>query len=179
MDVGGKITTTLIFLTFSPHFIKLALLPVYRWMRRRNANKALIQGDAKKALKGPVFLLMPRYASAIAMCYFAMFFSSGIPIFYLLISICMFGKYIVDKYMLIRYCSKPPAIDSTLNNWVARVLPFAVLIHTIFAVLMYSVQSIFPDNPFSGFNITDQPARVLYGIGSGSGSNSRWLEEAP
>ena len=119
MDVGGKLVTALITMTFSPHLIALAKLPLMRVLALGKAKIAKMQRDAKAAFKGPVFQLMPKYASAAAFCFIGLIYSSGMPVLYLLIAIILLGWHYSDKYLLLRFHSRPIPLDSSLNSWVA------------------------------------------------------------
>ena len=38
-----------------------------------------------------------------------------------LVSLCL--SYLVDRYMILRYYTRPPAYDATLMRWAAHLMP--------------------------------------------------------
>lgn len=46
--------------------------------------------------------------------------------------------------MLLRYNKRPPSYDHTLNKKIIKILPFAVILHLMIGIYMYSSPLIFP-----------------------------------
>ena len=76
----------------------------------------------------------------------AMMWSSGMPILLLFASCCFMTRYLADKWCCLKLYSKPSYTDSSLNTITLKWLPSIVAWHCYFAILMYSVPSIFPSS---------------------------------
>lgn len=79
VDVGQKITLTMLINIISPHLIFLLTLPYYRCKRRSNLNKAIIQRDANTNVLGPPFDLTSYYANTLNTIFVNLFYSGGMP----------------------------------------------------------------------------------------------------
>ncbi len=109
--VGTKYIMTFIILTFNPQIINFLINPCIRCRRRKKARKAIIMKDAKKYFTGPIFGIVGKYASTLTIVFMALMFSSGFPILLLLTSLILFTTFLVEKYMILKYSSKPPSLD--------------------------------------------------------------------
>lgn len=103
-----------------------------------------MQYHLNKLYKNPVFDIKAHYAMAVNVIFVTMFFCSGMPILLGLSAFFFWGKYIVDKYMLLRYNSKPPAFDEKIALEVAEILPYTIDLHLLMAIMMYGCEEIFP-----------------------------------
>ena len=52
-------------------------------------------------------------------------------------------KYWCIKYIFLRWSTRPPTWDQTLNDWINKVLPFGLVLHLSFALWFYSADDIF------------------------------------
>jgi len=75
-----------------------------------------------------------------------MFFCSGMPILLGFAAAFFFVKYWCDKYLLLRYNSKPPALDEKIALKVSEILPLALYLHLGVSCFVYGVQDIFPSS---------------------------------
>jgi hypothetical protein len=55
IQVGTKITITMMIAIFSPHVINFVSTPLRRWLRKRGARKAILQKDMNSLSVGPSF----------------------------------------------------------------------------------------------------------------------------
>ena len=72
--------------------------------------------DAKTHSTGPEFKLTAKYANTICIIYIAMSFSSGIPILLGITSVIFFVRFLLYKYFVLRYNSRPPRSGDELNK---------------------------------------------------------------
>lgn len=77
---------------------------------------------------------------AVNTIFVTLFYSSGMPILLGMTAFFFWGKFYVDKYMLLRYNSKPPAYDEKIALEVADLLPWVIDIHLIMAIMMYGCE---------------------------------------
>ena len=109
--VGTKYIMTYIILTFNPQLINFLINPCMRCRRSSRARKAIIHKDAKKYFTGPTFGIVGKYARTLTIVFMALIFSAGFPILLLLTSIILLTTFLVEKYMILKYNSKPPSLD--------------------------------------------------------------------
>lgn len=70
--------------------------------------------DLNKKYTNPVFNIKNHYSVAINTVLVTMFYCGGMPILLGFASAFFLVKYCCDKYMLLRYNSKPPAFDEKI-----------------------------------------------------------------
>ena len=69
--------------------------------------------------------------------------SAGMPIITIVGFFSITLRYIYLKYYFIKYCRIPKAFDEALDLKVSDVLPYALLLHLVFAIWMFGVKEIF------------------------------------
>ncbi len=57
----------------------------------------------------------------------------------------LFVSYWFDKYMLITFCRRPPIYNEDLIMKILNMVQYAILIHMIFGIFIFSNSDIFPD----------------------------------
>jgi hypothetical protein len=162
-QVGSKIIITWLANIVSPHLIHLALSPLLFYLRKRKAKLAIIQKDMNQLFLGPSFDVTAKYAIALNTIFVTMFYCSGMPLLLFLGSFSLFSQYWSYKYLrkrrkskenlfiflifffsVLRYNSKPPAYDHTLNQSISRYLPLAAIMHLAIGTYAYGCENIFP-----------------------------------
>lgn len=96
-----------------------------------------------KALQPPEFEIEDQYANIIMIFSVGLAFSGGMPC---IIGICFVGiltRYLYLKFLFIRFSRVPKSIDEHLNATVLSYFPWALLVHFLMTIWMYSVSSIF------------------------------------
>jgi len=68
------------------------------------------------------------------------------PILLLLVSLVLATRYCSEKYTVLKLWSRPNYVDASLNTISIYLLPLMFLIHTIMAIFMFTVPSIFPNS---------------------------------
>jgi len=102
-------------------------------------KKKILQVDLNKKFTAPVFDLTESYSLAINTILVTMFFCSGMPILLGFAALFFMFKYASDKFLLLRYNSKPPAFDEKIALKVADILPLALYMHLGVASIIYGV----------------------------------------
>ena len=72
-----------------------------------------------------------------------MAFSSGMPIVNMACFFSLTVKYLVLKYILFYYTVRIKGMNDTINNWLTRILPAALILHLLFGVWMFTAPDIF------------------------------------
>ena len=150
-EIGVPICITMIINMISPHIFVLLefVMKGYSQCVDRSYSsdhtltKQVTQHDLENMYTGPEFNLYLRYAQLLNTLFVCLMFSSGMPV---LIPICCFtfmGYYFADKYMLFRFYSLPPMLDSALAQAVSSILPYAVMLHLMFGMWMMSNDEFF------------------------------------
>jgi len=75
-------------------------------------------------------------------------FSSGLPVIYLFIGGLLTTRYWVDKRTCIKGSSRPTyVLDERLNRWTHGWMIFALVLHSLLAIFMFSATELFPSTP--------------------------------
>eukprot|EP01017_Pseudomicrothorax_dubius_P048060 TRINITY_DN8691_c0_g1_i1.p1 TRINITY_DN8691_c0_g1~~TRINITY_DN8691_c0_g1_i1.p1 ORF type:complete len:458 (-),score=71.24 TRINITY_DN8691_c0_g1_i1:114-1487(-) len=144
LSVGSKFMSLMMINIFSPYLTNILLIPIRRCYRgwRLSSAKPTIQKDLNELVKYPEYNLA--YESLLTFFFLCLIFSPGMPMILVFLSFALFFLYWSEKITLLRYSSRPPAYDNKINSRVANILPFAILLHCLSAILMYSNSNIFP-----------------------------------
>lgn len=84
-----------------------------------------------------------KYANLITVLYVTMLYGSGIPILYFVAAI-FFITYWVDKILIFYYYRKPELLDHSLAIETLKWFKYAIVLHVIGGILMYSNSAILP-----------------------------------
>jgi len=85
-----------------------------------------------------------RYANMMTVTFVVMMYGSGMPILYVVAALFYFVAYWVDKTIFFKCYQKPETTDMTIIHGTIDMLFFAVALHLIGGVLMYSNSNILP-----------------------------------
>ena len=126
-----------------PLIMALVIKPLSRWKHRESIQKktnhsVVMQHDLNILQTGPVFDPTINNAQLLALLFFGMTFSPGIPLMMPILSIVFFAFFSVDKYLFCRYYQRSPMIDDALPKLTIRLLPYALVIRMAFAGWMHS-----------------------------------------
>lgn len=72
-------------------------------------------------------------------------FSAAIPDLLLLLPIYFALHFWIDKWLILRLCRVPPRFDISLNDRANNILGFAILVHIVCTVWIFTTPAIFPD----------------------------------
>jgi len=92
---------------------------------------------------GPQFKLAERYAQTLTTIFIAFMLASGMPIMYLLGFLGIAVTYWTDKFVFLRLVKTPPQYDAKIAQETGSLLPYAIILHCIFGIWMYSNYNIF------------------------------------
>jgi len=101
-------------------------------------TRQLSQEDYENVNTGPDAEMEVKYANILVVTYVTMFYGSGIPILYLIAACFFFATFWVDKWMILYYYRKPANFDETLALKTLSWFKFALVLHFIGGILMYS-----------------------------------------
>lgn len=76
--------------------------------------------------------------------FISLIMSAGMPLITIVAFFAITFRYIYLKFHFIRFCKIPKTFDVALDNKVTDMLPYALLIHFVFAIWMFGVTDIFP-----------------------------------
>ncbi|KAF1778579.1 Anoctamin [Phytophthora cactorum] len=150
-DVGVALMLTMILNSFSTHAYLLAnyiMLKARRFVDRgysfdHSLTKQDTQRDLEALYRGPKFDLAARYAQSLTSIFITYMFSAGMPLLHFIGFGAMFMTYWADKFTFLRIARSPPLYDSKLATAAGSLLPYAVLMHCLIAMWMFSNDRIF------------------------------------
>ncbi|KAF0697360.1 Aste57867_11946 [Aphanomyces stellatus] len=150
-DVGVSLMLTMLINMVSPHagiFITYVILETNRFIDRGfsfdfSITKQETQRDLEALYRGPEFDLATRYSVVINTIFITLLFSSGMPLMLLIGLFSMIVTYWTDKFTFLRVVRRPPEYDGEIARAAGNLLPWAVLLHSLFGIWMYSNTDIF------------------------------------
>lgn len=96
-----------------------------------------------------------RLANLTTMIFISMSFSTGLPVYYAICTLSMILSYLIDKLLLLRFYRMNPMFDRYISELVIQMLPYSLLLHCIFGILIISTpnylssQNVLPEFGFS------------------------------
>ncbi|KAJ0404203.1 hypothetical protein P43SY_002046 [Pythium insidiosum] len=151
MDVGVSLILTMIINTFSPHVyvvFNYLLGEAQRFADRSfSFDYSLTRQDTQRDLeafyRGPQFDLAYRYAQSLTTIFITYLFSAGMPLLHLVGFMQMIMTYWADKFTFLRIARSPPLYDAKVANAAGALLPYAVILHSLVGMWMFSNEMIF------------------------------------
>ena len=146
INIGSALLFAQAAMLVLPHiftFIQSINLCSIRCLDRRctwNTKKTnkIIQSEYEDLYTGPEFILHVRYAQVLSTIFVTFTYSSGMPILYALNFVILFIQYWVDKWLIFNYYRKSDFFTRHLSESIVNLLPSAVFLHILFALLIYS-----------------------------------------
>jgi hypothetical protein len=100
IQIGTSMIVVMIINTLMPHILDIVLRIPFNYIRRYFlSDTAILQADLNLLYEGKTFELWDRYAILFANIFFALSFSSGIPILIPFLLVQFIIRYWVDKYL--------------------------------------------------------------------------------
>lgn len=127
----------------SPHLVYFCLTPFIAYLRRRSARNSFIQRDMNLFSIGPNFEMIPKYALALNTIFVTLFYCSGMPILLFFGAASLFLQYWVEKYLILRFYSRPPSYNHDINTITLRIMPVAIILHLAMGIYTYGSEDIF------------------------------------
>lgn len=163
LNIGSALLITHAFMLVLPHiFVVLEAcgVCVERCMDRRctfdtkNTSK-IIQSDYEDLYTGPNEVLEVRYGQVLATIFVTLTFCAGIPLLLPLTFGILFVQYWVDKFLVFQYYRKTAYFTKKLSAFVVSMLPIAIIIHYVFAGMVFSNPYMFRSEPIQWFGATE------------------------
>jgi hypothetical protein len=137
---GYKAIILMFFLIVFPHFFLLIGQIIMRKIRDFRAKRETLQFRYIK-LKAPFeFALSEYYVLILNLIFCTLTFAAGMPI---LIVLCFFAflfSYGCIKFIFVKYNEPPAFLRPLVVQTITKILPFAVIIHLAFAIVIYGNQ---------------------------------------
>jgi hypothetical protein len=106
------------------------------------------QSDYEDANIGYEFFLPSQYSTLYTYTFLTMVYSGGLPLLYPTTAMYCFVTYWVDKYMLVNFHKQPPNYDIQLAYGIIPYLKWGLMIHILFANVMFGNKAIFSTQPY-------------------------------
>ena len=157
-QVGSLLLLTFILQALGPLNFKFLKVHCYTPCRMRcahpkivsqSSHKFAMQADVDNLELSGVFDTTQHTAQLLALLFFAMTYSGGLPLLTPLMGITFVIYYRGDKRLLCKYYEKPPKIGSAIMDFVLNVLPWAAVIRLCASTWMYSNELVFPESDFT------------------------------
>ncbi|OQS03994.1 hypothetical protein THRCLA_03726 [Thraustotheca clavata] len=192
-DVGVSLMLTMFINVVSPQigvFVTYVILEIRRWIDRGcsfdySYTRQETQRDLEALYRGPEFDLATRYAQIINTIFITLMvsiFSSGMPLMLFIGLVSVIVVYWTDKFTFLRVVRSPPQYDGRIASVVGSMLPYAMFLHALIGIWMYSNTNIFQTSSavftVKGYNLnsvlekggklvtraTMMPTAVLFGV---------------
>lgn len=150
--VGSTICLTVIFMALVPHMANIGMQVMYctkRCCDRRctcdlKKTRKLTQWDYEDINIGNEFMLEFRYSNILSILAVIFFYSSAMPILYLIGVFYFFITFWIDKWLLFYYYRKPVMFDSHIARKSLSWFKYILLGHCFGFIVMFSNSEIFP-----------------------------------
>lgn len=93
--------------------------------------------DLQNIYTGDIFYLELSYAWTLNTFYVCLMYCVGCPILLLILFVSFFIKYWCDKIGFLRVYRTPNQFDSSLPQYVTSVMPWSLIIHLIFSLMLF------------------------------------------
>lgn len=173
-DVGVSLILTMIINTYSPHVYVVMNYLRQEWKRFADrgysSDYSLTKLDTQRDLeilhRGPKFDLAARYAQSLTSIFIIYLFSAGMPLLHLIGFAEMIMTYWADKFTFLRIARSPPLYDAKVASAAGSLLPYAVVLHSLVAMWMFSNEMIFQSSGDIIKQLTAEDVMVGEGIPS-------------
>jgi hypothetical protein len=138
-SIGSALQMTMLLNIFTPHvaalFSALVLKPLRRKMQRK---RAVIQDDLNALEAGPRFEVELRVARIISTVSVGWLYSSAMPMMLWFCCAALWLSRAVDKFMLLRVCSRPPQYDASLVGILSQYMPYIIVAQLLVCCIAFS-----------------------------------------
>ena len=143
LEVGFSIMLSMLLCAFSPHAVWCVYYKVKVKLLRA------VQGlfDTQLAYNhwaiGADLDLPLTVAMELVVIFTCFMYSGGMPLMLPICCISLFLMYICTMYIF-RYVRKPKEHSTILHTWFVNLLPWSIIIHSLFSAYMFGAENIFP-----------------------------------
>ena len=163
LNIGSALLITQAFMLVLPHiFILFEAMGkcVERCLDRhcscdKKKTSKIIQSDYEDLYTGPSEVLEVRYGQVMATIFVTLTFSAGIPLLLPLTLVILFVQYWVDKFLVFQYYRKTTHFTQKLSAFVVTMMPVAIIMHYLFAGMMFSNPYMLHSKPIKWFGNKD------------------------
>ena len=117
------------------------------------------QHDLEELYLGPEMSLELMYADFLNQFFVCLMFNAGMPVLTIIFFCFVSLTYFFDKVTFLRLYRLPPAFDATAALATTSILGYAVVLHLLFAIWMYSNPDIFELQSF--FNVGEATSTLM------------------
>ena len=139
--VGASICFTMLLNVFQPKLVTMGKLCIFRCCTQRKKlcqRSKVHQRQLENAMTPPSFNLADKQSALKVVIFATLIYSSGVPLLVPMAALSMLLTYIVDKYMVLRFCVQPPQYDSSMARAFVASLPWAIFLHSALAIWTFS-----------------------------------------
>ena len=133
--------------------------------RNKSGNKTIskkeTQHDYDKLFIGGNFLLADQYASCLNTIFVVFLYSGGMPVLIFIACLIFYLKYKIEKWAFLRFYKTPPAYDESIAKNAQGWLPYAGVLHLLFATWMFTNPEIFGAGDTTSFS---KMADAFFGV---------------
>jgi hypothetical protein len=148
LGVGAAIAITMMVNVVSPQVTKLVIIVVgrlkqcldrgCRFASSYSITHKAAQHDLEELYLGPSIELEELYASFLNNFFVCMMFNSGMPLLTIIFLGYLMLSFGFDKLTFLRLYRLPPAFDATAAIATTNMLQYALMLHILMAIWMYS-----------------------------------------
>lgn len=178
VNVGTTIILCMIINIFTPHIsafifklMKDCKICCDKGCTSNQKTKCTTIKEYKAKYVGAEFIIEGRYAQISTSIFVSMFYSSGMPIMYVLIFFFIFATYYVDKYLFLRFYKKPKQFDPFINNIFTHLTLITVLIHMFVGIWIYGNPYLLIDNSANSIDVVGASFRNIISLDPNSYAN--------
>jgi len=165
--VGAQLMLTIIINVFLP------LVPLVTAALVNCCLPCMTKGVASQqalniAYLGADFVLSTRYGMLLNTIFTCFMYASGMPILLFVGACICFVTYWIDKIQLLRFSRLPPQYSDKLAMYILTTFKYAILLHMLFAVWVFSATKVTGDNMFPRPSLSADFDKTIQG----------WVDEA-
>mmetsp|Transcript_27086 Transcript_27086/g.68318 ORF Transcript_27086/g.68318 Transcript_27086/m.68318 type:complete len:1252 (-) Transcript_27086:318-4073(-) len=170
--VGAAVALTLAINVLSPHGVDVCKAVFQRWKTTCFANCcAATERDLAAAFEPPGFEYSARCGAVLNTIFATLLFAPGAPVLILFALLNFVFCYTADKFLVLRFCKRPPSYDEKVVKTLVEWLPYAFLLHGLTGVWMLGNPDVFPSNHVSWLH-NRIPSQFLIRWNDGSTSST-------
>jgi len=165
--VGAQLMLTIIINVFLP-LVPLVTAVLTNCLLPCTTSGVASQQALNRAYLGSDFLLSTRYGMLLNTIFTCFMYASGMPILLFVGGCICFVTYWIDKIQLLRFSRLPPQFSGKLAMYILSTFKYAILLHMVFAVWVFSATKVTGENMFPRPSLSADFDKTIQG----------WVDEA-
>lgn len=145
-STGSTIISTMVILSFSGHMLPIFQYFRFKRERTRAANSAasfVSQREMNEKFVGPAFELHFRLVETMTPVVAAVLFGTYLPALYFIAFVACVLSFWVDKFLIMRYHHRPPAMSASIPIDALEMLEVACLLRLAISAWIFGIDAIF------------------------------------